>query len=193
MSILLQGAPGPSISQLLVASLVIYAIVVPIVAIFVRRDAKRRGANPGVWILVWCLLALGGLIGYAIFALVYLTARPKQVLYDAQGNPLLPAIPPGPQQGALPPSGWAQPDGWVPAPPAYGSGAGYSNPQGWQPAPPPGWQPPPATPGAASPGTFGLKPSKVKCPHCHTIFEYYAAPAGPTHVKCPACGEEGNI
>ncbi|MBI2077305.1 MAG: hypothetical protein HYT80_02885 [Euryarchaeota archaeon] len=193
MSILLQGASGASPAQLLLFYLVIYVIVVPIVSVFLHRDAKRRGASPGVWIAVWCLLALVGLIGYAIFALVYLTARPKQVLYDTQGNPLLPAVPPGPMEGAPPPSGWPQPGGWTPAPPpppSYGPSSPPTAPQGWQPAPPPGWQPGPSPAPAQG---FGPKPSKVKCPRCHTIFEYYGAPAGPTHVKCPACGEEGNI
>lgn len=70
-------------------------------------------------------------------------------------------------------------------------------PPGTPPGPPTtpaaGVLPPPSVPLAPAPIPPGAPPARVKCPRCQSIFEYQRAVQGRTHLKCPSCGEEGDI
>lgn len=162
-------------------AILVAIVIVVLVAVWMYRDAKQRGESPGVWVTLFIVASIFGLVPFGILVvIIYLLTRPKEIKFDRYGNPVGPGVPPAAWQTPQP--GWSSP----PTPPS---------PTGWQTAPraPGGWPspPPPAPPGAPMWG--GARPSKVKCPRCHTIFEYQKMPSGPTHVKCPSCGEEGTI
>jgi hypothetical protein len=135
------------------------------VAIWINKDAKRRGANGTNWTLGFVLASvfLGPFVGGLVVLVIYVLTRPREIKFDAAGMPVIPTVPPS---LALPPMGSAAPAGEI----------------GTRVAP---------TPQAYAPAQGPV--TKVKCPRCQTIFQYQKSATGLTHVKCPACGEEGNI
>jgi hypothetical protein len=99
-----------------IAVIIVWFIIWILIAVWVYRDAERRGASGVLWLIVVILLGLIGLI-------IYLIVRPKE--------PVAP-------QGYMPPPGYAPPPGYQQPPPGY-----QPPPPGWQPPPP---QAPPAPP-----------------------------------------------
>lgn len=169
----------------LVIALIVSVVIVILVAVWMHRDAKQRGESAGVWVTLFIVASLFGLVPFGILVvIIYLLTRPKELKYDRYGNPLVPGTPP---------------PGWQPAPPGWSSPTPSTPmippPTGWQAAPPSpgGWPGPPTAPPPSAPLWGAARTSKVKCPRCHTIFEYQKMPSGPSHVKCPSCGEEGAI
>jgi hypothetical protein len=158
---------------LLILLFVLAAFVALIlVGVWLYRDTKQRGENTTLWLVLYAAFGLiTGLLGAVVVVIIYLVSRSKEIKFDRYGNPLVPAYPSAPGY----PAGMQ----WQPvpnAPPAYGT----PSPTTFRSATPaPAWTPPTL--------------SKVRCPRCRTVFEYERQPVGQTHVKCPACGEEGNI
>lgn len=176
---------GTALVLLLLAFIVAAVVAFVLVAIWLYNDAKQRGENSGMWLTLFLVIGIvTGIIGAVIVLVIYLATRSKDVKYDRQGNLLVPGAPSSPAYYAQP-SGWQSPPapspgyGMPPSPPAP---SGYPTPQ----------QP---NPSRAVPQQPWMQPalSKVRCPRCRTVFEYQKQPVGQTHVKCPACGEEGNI
>ena len=179
-------ALGAALVLLLLAFLAAAIIAFVLVAVWLYNDSKQRGENTALWLTLFIVVGIiTGIIGAVIVLVIYLVTRSKDIKYDKQGNLLVPAAPASAAYFGQPQPGW-QP---APAsPPLYGQ------------APPPGYgqaPPPPAPlPTGVAPRAQGWAPpvlSKVRCPRCRTIFEYQKQLVGQTHVKCPACGEEGNI
>jgi LSD1 subclass zinc finger protein len=179
-SLLLQAeALGTALVLLFLAFMVAALVAFVLVAIWLYNDCRRRGESAGLWLTLYIVLGFTTIFGAAIILVIYLLARSKEIKYDQQGNLLVPAAPyyAQPMQPQWQPQPPASPGYAMPPPPATSS---YAQPAPMQsPAPAQAWIPPTL--------------SKVRCPRCRTVFEYQRQPVGQTHVKCTACGEEGNI
>lgn len=175
---------GATLVLLLLAFLVAAIVAFVLVAVWLFNDSKQRGENTALWLTLFIIVGIiTGIIGAVVILVIYLVTRSKDLKYDKQGNLLVPGAPPAPSYYGQP-----QPQQqWQPPPPPTAPGYGMPAPP---PAPYPMGQPgsPPRLQNWTPPSL-----SKVRCPRCRTIFEYQKPPVGQTHVKCPACGEEGNI
>lgn len=169
--VLLQGGPSPTdqldaafafvglafcLFFLVYLGLYIWAIV------FTYQDAKARGENAALWLVLTIFF-------FPLSWIIWIIVRPKQKVAAAMPYGMMPGTPP-PGYGYPPP----------PPPPPSGYPAPYGTP-------------PPMAPPAVPPPSYGGPASSVRCPKCQTVFGYQKNSMGPTRVKCPNCGTEGNI
>lgn len=173
--------------------------------LWVVKDAKRRGHNAALWLVIWLLgPAIGALslvaylgvgqpttaaaafstwvvLGAGFVLLLWIAVRRDHAVYDADGRPIHPKAvlrrnPPF-VPGQPPPSRRQ----WQPVQQAA------RQPVGAQAGPTYSMHVPPA-PTPAAP-----RRAQVRCPACRTIFEYAPNPSGPTRVECPTCRLAGSI
>lgn len=183
--LLQQEALGATLVLLLLAFLAAAVIAFVLVAVWLHNDCKQRGENTALWLTLFIVVGIiTGIIGAVVILVIYLVTRSPEIKYDKQGKLLVPTAPAPPAFYNQPQQQWQTPIASAPAP-----GYGQAPPM---PAP----LPPSALPPGMQPRPQSWVPpqlSKVRCPRCRTIFEYQKQTVGQTHVKCPACGEEGNI
>lgn len=173
--------------------------------LWVVNDAKRRGHNAALWMVVWLLapaigaasllaslsigqpttgaVAFSGwvVLGAGFVLLLWIAVRRDYAVFDADGRPI-------------------HPKAVLRKNPPFVPGQPPPSRRQWQPVQQAAWQPVGTetrptyamhVPPAPTPKT--PRRTQVRCPACHTIFEYAPNAGGPTRVECPTCRLAGTI
>lgn len=190
------------VSAIVASGLVIASVFA---GLWVVKDAKRRGHNGALWLVIWSLgpaigavslvaslgvgqpatgaVALSGwvVLGAGFTLLLWIAVRRDYAVYDADGRPI-------------------HPKAVLRKNPPFVPGQPPPSRRQWQPVQQAAQQPtrPTAQPTYSMhvpPAPTRTTPSRaeVRCPACRTVFEYAPNPSGPSRVECPTCRLAGTI